>query len=140
MAEKLCELKKSGADGGGWTETVLWTNPDLDVPYTSTSITLNSSVAEYDYLKFEWRFRGSSTDSHRDDLVPILILDTSEYVQSNSTTPSFISPRIRAGSLNWSRTFYYVSDTEVYMSVPGGSGSITNGAMCIPKKIIGIKL
>ena len=66
MAEKLAELKKKGSgggSGGGFSETLLWTNPDPTANQgVGSELTLSDSVLNYDYIKIKFGVTGSSSE------------------------------------------------------------------------------
>ena len=127
--------------GGGMTETTLWTNPSPSSSLAGGDVTLSQSIANYDLLKFTWRYSTDDTTSI------ITYVDVPTY-RANSKSASGsagkgINPSclIYTGSANYVRTCYYTSDTKTYIGVCGRVGSSsTSNTSVILKSIKGIKL
>jgi hypothetical protein len=123
------------------TETTLWTNPSPSSSLAGGDVTLSQSIANYDLLKFTWRYSTDDTTSI------ITYVDVPTY-RANSKSASGsagkgINPSclIYTGSANYVRTCYYTSDTKTYIGVCGRVGSSsTSNTSVILKSIKGIKL
>lgn len=127
--------------GGDLTETTLWTNPSPSSSLAGGDVTLSQSIANFDLLKFSWRY---STDDHTSIKTYV---DVPTY-RANSKSASGaagkgINPSclIYTGSANYVRTCYYTSDTKTYIGVCGRVGSSsTSNTSVILESIKGIKL
>ena len=119
------------------TETTLWTNNSPTSSMAdSTTITLSSSVADFDYIRIE--SRKSTSDTQEGSAIY-----TKEFVQSCGSADGNNRMAIAcnlSGTI-WARTITCTSNTSFavrYARKIGSSGSST--ANVIPTRIVGIKM
>lgn len=116
------------------TETTLWTNSSPTSNFAAQTITINSGhkFSDYDYIKFQWKYTGSTSDT-------LEMLVTPRDLSASGGASS--KPQFALGGQGTSNNVYRCirgsSDTQVYIS---GASVGTAPQTVIPLKIIGVKL
>lgn len=126
------------------SETTLWTNSNTSSSFAAQTVSLNSSMLNYDYLKFVFQSTTSSTDDH------IVLVPTSNFYGSRMQSITSNAIGLTASSSGTSTNYCnrWVSNTQSNSS--GSTTSVFFGnsirqdgtasnTTCIPKKIIGMK-
>ena len=140
----LFRCSTNGGGGGSLTPTTLWSNnsPSTNFPSSGTSTTqvnLSDDIDNYTYLKF--KFNRSTTDTTNQAEVIYTVEEFKKFTANSSKFMGAVAFYSSTGtSNNYSRRFWYVSNTKVAISVMyqiGGTYS-DNGAG-IPTEIIGLK-
>ena len=121
MAEKLCNLKKSGSSGGGSTETLLWQNSGTTQP--SFPITLSQSIDNFSKIVIEYLPNTSVNDIYKIE-VPSSAISNSQLANGNPIAGSLYS--------NAGRYLYFYTTTDRTKLYGAGSNlSNTNIIMAI---------
>lgn len=147
MAEKLAILRKNG---GGMSETVLWTNASPTSAYpssgTSKTETLSDNISHYKFLKFIFK-RADSIDARTE-----IIYNAEDFAEKYK--PAYAGTYFRgcvflvrtSNSTYYFRQFYYASDTSITFhqcvnisaSASGGAYTTDNHTL-VPYKVVGLK-
>ena len=117
--------------------TVLWSNSSPTSAFGSQSVTLSQSIADFDYIRFNW-LDCTNSDTSASMLVPVSV------VQASSTnTAHRCIPTMGAnfnGSAKVIRQVFYSSNTSLlFSSTNGVDGTLTANNFCIPTVIYGVK-
>lgn len=119
-----------GGSGGGFTETVLWTNPNRNATFSNQTVNLSDNMNNYDYIKIV--YYGWITSSDDEDIIIILPVEKLKYLHDATDWISLYIGQ-RGGSSNHYRRICYGSDTSIIFK------EASNTSAGIPYKIIGIK-
>ena len=125
----LRSLNKSG----GIQETVLWEN-SLETSVAATTVTLNDSVRNYQYVKIKYRFNTNNA-VYSEVWMPV-----SDFVNTAYATNYNFMFGIYAYYGGYIRRWCaYVSDTSIRFSA-GTLDSSTNNNYLIPVQIYGVNI
>lgn len=126
--------------GGSLDETLLWENPNPSSSYGENTVTLNDSVQNYDYLRFEFT-RGTTNP---EIFSVIYTVDELDNTAQNQNGEKLSSPTIFiAGTGYYTRVLAKVSDTSIVFANGKKyteSGTTNSPTSLMPYKIFGLKL
>lgn len=116
------------------TETTLWTNSSPTTSFSPQAVTLNQSMANFDYIKIQY----AKTKDKTGEFQPSIIISYADFLHTISSEDS---GRIKAVLYYYDtyRRFYYVSDTSIQFN-QATTGSSSYPSYNVPTKISGLKL
>lgn len=124
---------------------MLWTNPSPSSSFASQTITLNQSIRNFKYLRFEWTSSPTETGSQYkgSNVCPVSFFVTTESGTGTSTIPKmkFILGGARWTTATYCRTVWHTSDTSIFLENAWGVGraSSESTSYIIPTTIYGLK-
>lgn len=134
----------SGYNYGWNSSTLLWNNTSPTSSFTAKTITLNSNINSYRYLRIRTK-RATSISEYADTIVSV-----SDFTNSNAFVPSSsagmkVGLMLDGGSLSstYIRRLAYSSNTQIYITscLHGGtnvSTQTTDNSILIPYEIYGL--
>lgn len=129
---------RCSSGGGTLTETVLWTNPSPSSNFSSQTVNLNESYANYKYVGVKW-----ATGTGAQAAEATMILSTEDAAKTDATgTNNGLKGAIgsRYNSNVYARIIGFMTDTTVEITAARQQGSSnSNNALIIPKTIVGLK-
>lgn len=118
----------------------MWTNSSPTSALGSNSYNLSDDISNYKYLKFVFYNYTSNTETS------FCFYEVSEFktIINTRNTNSFAraqSPAVYSGSAHFTRSIWYVSDTQVYIeiAIAINQDDTYSTSHCIPYQIIGMK-
>ena len=123
--------------GKPYQKTVLWENSSPTSDFSAQTITLSDDITNYDMLEVVWLRSKNATDKNT---IQFSVADIINNGNASGVAKCRICIGEYDGSLNTARLVYYVSNTQLGISVDyrfGASTTYTDSD--IPLKIIGIK-
>ena len=118
--------------------TTLWTNSSPTSSFSSKTVTLSQSKANFDYLEFIYALSTSQTTLTRSIIIP-----ASEFTSdtSDAANKTRVGLSGKGNSTTFCRFAFYVSNTSVQFSNAYNVAATGNtNASCIPLYIKGLKL
>lgn len=123
-----------------WSATTLWTNSSLTSSFSSKTITLSSSMANYSYLRATFVSSTSSTSYEVNVIFPV-----SAFQGWYSSTTNWNGPAVgrltnTTNSIYGFRIMRYASNTSIVIGNCWTSNGSTNNNALIPKTIEGLNM
>jgi len=124
--------------GGGMTQTTLWTNTASTSAFSSQTVTLSDSIANYDYIGVKYRASTSSSTRSTEVLFVSNDLKSASTSYSNTVFPCFCA---YSSSAYWARYITFSTNTKLSISSAGKIGAASSDTTkAIPLYIYGYKL
>lgn len=116
-------------------DTLLWTNPSPSSGSSGATITLSSSISDFDYIKLVYYYSKSDFRSYS-VMVPVSEFKT----QSGNNTTRSLYCGLQLSNGAFQRLFNYISDTSIeFTNAMRLNGNASNDSAAIPYKIYGVK-